>query len=121
MTFKTNNYVYFDGTVTEYIGLGYKMIDYNRKSIKEKSFKIITNKVEDLTDSLVIIDNTSDVCAEEIYNFYEDENNKYYFNCKKEYEIKIDNKKYKLEDALKNNLIKVDELSNYLEFMTEQK
>ena len=38
---KTKNYLFFDGTVTEYDSLLYKMVVYNRKSMKEKSFKAL--------------------------------------------------------------------------------
>ena len=37
-TLKTKNYLFFDGKVTEYDSLLYKMIVYNRKSMKETSF-----------------------------------------------------------------------------------
>lgn len=32
-TFKENELVFKDGTITEYIGLGYKVVYYNRKSV----------------------------------------------------------------------------------------
>ena len=48
-TLKTKNYLFFDGKVTEYDSLLYKMIVYNRKSMKETSFKAIC-----LTSILVV-------------------------------------------------------------------
>ncbi len=60
-------------------------------------------------NNLEIIDKT-DNCVDEVYNFYEDSNYIYSFNCHKNYYVKKDNVLYSLKNALKNGLITIQDL-----------
>lgn len=78
--------------------------------------------IVDSNNETKLIDKTGDVCAEGTLVFYEDNVNKYYFNCLKSMFIKIDGKEYKIEDALSNKLITMKELKNLgLEYLVEKK
>ena len=95
-----------------YYGLFYKIEDN----------KIGTYFMKNNKQKFKIIDNTK-TCNQEKEKFYEDENNEYYFSCTKSANIKIlyENKEYNLNDALKNKIINVDDLSKKVKFITKIK
>ena len=95
-----------------YYGLFYKIEDN----------KIGTYFMKNNKQKFKIIDNTK-TCDQEKEKFYEDENNEYYFSCTKSANIKIlyENKEYNLNDALKNKIINVDDLSKKVKFITKIK
>jgi hypothetical protein len=77
--------------------------------------------------SLQIIDNT-EVCAEALEEFFEDEEYVYYFSCMKSNNVyaKINGKKYLVKDLLNNNPteynVTIDILEEFgLEFIKEEK
>ncbi len=78
-------------------------------SVKEK-----LNNQKDDTKVKVVDKSVGKMCAQAIDYFYEDAYYKYYFTCKKSvymYVIK-DGKEYKLVDALKNNIVTMQELND---------
>ena len=95
-----------------YYGLFYKIEDN----------KIGTYFMKNNKQKFKIIDNTK-TCNQEKEKFYEDEYNEYYFSCTKSANIKIlyENKEYNLNDALKNKIINVDDLSKKVKFITKIK
>ena len=77
--------------------------------------------------SLEIID-TTEVCAEALEEFFEDEEYVYYFSCMKSNNVyaKINGKKYLVKDLLNNNPteynVTIDILEEFgLEFIKEEK
>lgn len=95
-----------------YYGLFYKI----------KDNKVGTYFMKNNKQKFKIIDNTK-TCNQEKEKFYEDENNEYYFSCTKSANIKIlyGNKEYNLNDALKNKIINIDDLSKKVKFITKIK
>lgn len=118
---KTNSYIYFDGTATEYIGLGYKLVEYNRQSMKENSFKFLWNNVINATEGVFLTTEKENNCNDQIYYFYEDDLYKYYFSCEVIYYVNHNNNKYTLSEAINKEIITIEKLSNYIEFNKEQK
>ena len=118
---KTKNYLFFDGTVTEYDSLFYKMIVYNRKSMKENSFKALWDPIVNDADNIYLTDKNKDNCNSSVYPFYEDDNYKYNLECKYEYFVNYDNKKYSIKDAIDKNIISIEQLESYINFEKTKK
>lgn len=69
-----------------------------------------------------LIDKTGDFCAEGTLVFYEDDVNKYYFNCLRSMFVKVDGKEYEIKTALESKLTTIEELKSLgLEYLTEKK
>lgn len=120
-TLKTKNYLFFDGKVTEYDSLLYKMIVYNRKSMKETSFKAIWKKIINDSNDIYLTYKNKDKCDNSSYTFYEDENYKYNLECKYEYDVNYNGKKYSIKDALDKKILTIDELEKYITFDKQEK
>lgn len=120
-TIKTKNYLFFDGTVTEYDSLLYKMVVYNRKSMKEKSFKVIWKPIVNDSGNMYLTYKNKDNCNSSSYTFYEDDNYKYNLECKYEYFVNYDNKKYGIKDAIDKNIISIEQLESYINFEKTEK
>ena len=118
---------YKDGGTKEYYGLGYKLIDYHllngydKKHLGTWFMKYDSTKYDDHSLEVImdftIIDKT-EVCAQALEKFYEDENNEYYFNCIKSGSIFINIGKnfsgedivYPLKEALKKKIVTIEKL-----------
>jgi len=74
-------------------------------------------------DKFSVIDKTGDNCAEMILYFYEDENYRYYFECAKNYFVKVgDNEEISITQALQDKTVTITELEEEgLEFKKEAK
>lgn len=120
-TLKTKNYLFFDGTVTEYDSLLYKMVVYNRKSMKEKSFKALWKPIVNDSGNIYLTYKNKDNCNTQSYIFYEDDNYKYNLKCKYEYFVNYDNKTYSIKDAIDKNIISIEQLESYINFEKTEK
>lgn len=121
VTLKTNTYLFNDGTVTEYNSFLYKMIIYNRTSMKENSFKAIWKKFINNNDNIYLTYKKKEKCDNITYTFYEDDTYKYNLECKYEYIVHDENKKYNIKDAIDNNIISISELEKYIDFEKQEK
>ena len=117
---KTDKKEYQDGYVITYTGLGYKVIEYNRETIKKFIFLPIFKQVK---NEFKIIDETGEVCNKGTEYFYEDDNFKYYFFCKRNVFIEFDDGlKVSIDKALASQMITIDQLKEKnLEFGKENK
>lgn len=114
--------VYIDGGSKEYYGLGYKVLKCNTL-IGDKSIKIGTyNMKYSCKTSLLSIDTSdfevideTEMCAQALEQFYEDDDNVYYFNCIKSattFVKFVDGTKMTIKDAVNNELITIEQLQN---------
>lgn len=86
------------------------------------NFKIDEKEITSIEKEFEVIDKTGNICKEIKTYFYEDGSNKYYFDCMKEYYIKINGIEYTLKNALENNLITLNDLDKKnLEYKVESK
>src|SRR5574344_1799555 len=103
--------------ITTYQGLYYTIKSCN--GINALNSNIICPKDKDY----IIVD-TTDVCAEALEQFYEDENYVYYYPCIKDNTtfIKTNSEQLKISDALKQNKITIEELkTSGLSFYKEER
>ena len=118
---------YKDGGTKEYYGLFYKFIDYNLSNGYDGNhlgtwfMKYDSSKYEspllEVSTNFEIIDNT-EVCAQALEKFYEDETYEYYFSCIKSHNIFINIGKnfsgediiYPLKEALVENIVTIERL-----------
>lgn len=131
--------IYEDGGTKEYYGFGYKLIKYNlidgykENHIGTWFMKYNPTKYEnpliDVISDFKIIDKT-EVCAQSLEKFYEDEEYEYYFSCIKSNNIFINIGKnflgediiYSLKDALNEKIVTIEKLEkNGLSFSKVRK
>lgn len=116
--------IYKDGGSREYYGLGYKVLKCNTligdKTIKiglyNMDYSCKNNSLSIDTSDFKIIDET-EICAEALEQFYEDEDNIYYYNCIRSattFVKFVDGTKMTIKDAVNNKLITIEQLQNKL-------
>lgn len=117
---KTDKKEFQDGYVATYTGLGYKVVEYNRESIKQFTFIPIFKQVK---SQFKIVDETGELCNKGKEYFYEDDYFKYYFFCKRNVFIEFDDGlKLSVNKALASQMVTIEELKEKdLEFGKENK
>lgn len=101
-------------TYKEENGTYYGFIYQIKYTSDSKTFLIFNYKLEEkkleIKKVFEVIDKSKEVCTPSQDYFYQDKEYRYYFNCVKEYYIKIGKVEYTLKNALENNLITINDL-----------
>lgn len=112
-------YMYEGNRYTEYTSLGYKVII--TEAGWEKSGKVTFAFIKTAPDFDYIIREENMVCDKQRFDIYEDDNFIYYSKCTRNIQIEVDRILYSVEEAIKQNILTINQLIQELGLHTETK